>query len=746
MVEHNPEYRYWAFISYSSKDSAVAARLHRKLETYRIPRDLVGRPGRGEAVPGRLFPIFRDREELPLSADLGASIEDALRASRYLIVLCSPGAAASRWVNEEIRYFKELGREDRILAVILDGEPNASDAPSTADRECFPTALRYRVDSDGQLTTERVEPIGGDLRPKGDGWSGVFLKAVAGVTGLGLDAFARRERKRQRRRQLLASGAALVALVAGLWGWDYNRVKVAHYANVASVWGVPEGVGRLDARMRSGREVHYRFETRRYQVRQVLRVNSAAQLRNDDENHGASVQQLFYREDGSVRQIDLRDHNGRLLMRQGVSELRDTANGRVHVITFHSELGGAVAMDAAIGALEIGVELDRDQRTDITAQEVLHDQHGRPIRVTYRNAYGANRANAEGVFGQRFEYEDDALLPSRTENLGFDGQPQLSRGGIVSLAVDRNAHGDRSAEAYFGVDGEPATHRNGYHYVLRELTAYGNNTSAAFFGPAGQPVLHRNGYHRLTQAYDERGNQIEQANFGVDGEPVLHRNGHHRLTYAFDERGNWIEQAYFGVVGEPVLNRNGYHRLTNAYDERGNLIEWATFGVDGEPVLHRNGYHRLTNAYDERGNWIEQAYFGVVGEPVLNRNGYHRVTNAYDERGNQIEWTYFGVDGEPVLHRDGYHRKTNAFDERGKRIESALFGMGGEPVLHRDGYHRLTQAYDERGNLIEQAYFGLDGESASVGGFVRLEAEWDALGNQIGLIGHRADGTSEILE
>ncbi|MCH8034592.1 MAG: toll/interleukin-1 receptor domain-containing protein [Bacteroidetes bacterium] len=110
MADTTDGYRYWAFISYSSKDSKVARKLHKKLETYNIPRDLVGRPGRYEPVPRRLFPIFRDRDELPLSADLGASIEDALRASRYLIVLCSRNSATSRWVNEEIRYFKVSGQ------------------------------------------------------------------------------------------------------------------------------------------------------------------------------------------------------------------------------------------------------------------------------------------------------------------------------------------------------------------------------------------------------------------------------------------------------------------------------------------------------------------------------------------------------------------------------------------------------------------------------------------------------------
>ncbi|MGP1345455.1 MAG: toll/interleukin-1 receptor domain-containing protein [Phycisphaerales bacterium] len=213
MTESETKARYWAFISYSSIDTAIARRLHSKLETYRIPRDLVGRPGRDEPVSRRIFPIFRDRDELPLSADLGSSIEDALRASRYLIVLCSPDSATSRWVNEEIRYFKSLGREDRVLAIILRGEPNATDKPGQEELECFAPALRHRIGPDGQLTADRTEPIAGDLRKGGDGWRDAFLKAVAGITGLGFDDLVQRDARRTKRRQFVA-GCASLAVVA----------------------------------------------------------------------------------------------------------------------------------------------------------------------------------------------------------------------------------------------------------------------------------------------------------------------------------------------------------------------------------------------------------------------------------------------------------------------------------------------------------------------------------------------------
>src|SRR5258708_5038603 len=116
-------FQYWAFISYSHQDKGWGDRLHRGLETYRVPRRLVGRASRDGSVPKRLFPIFRDREELPTSADLSANINEALKTSRYLIVICSPKSAVSHWVNEEIKSFKALGGEDRVLCLIIDGEP-----------------------------------------------------------------------------------------------------------------------------------------------------------------------------------------------------------------------------------------------------------------------------------------------------------------------------------------------------------------------------------------------------------------------------------------------------------------------------------------------------------------------------------------------------------------------------------------------------------------------------------------------
>ncbi|MBD0325477.1 MAG: toll/interleukin-1 receptor domain-containing protein, partial [Pyrinomonadaceae bacterium] len=76
-------YKYWAFISYSHADEEWAEWLHKSLETYRIPKKLVGREIPVGTVPRRLFPVFRDRDELPGASDLGGNIKQALSQSRY---------------------------------------------------------------------------------------------------------------------------------------------------------------------------------------------------------------------------------------------------------------------------------------------------------------------------------------------------------------------------------------------------------------------------------------------------------------------------------------------------------------------------------------------------------------------------------------------------------------------------------------------------------------------------------------
>jgi len=224
---------YRAFISYSHKDAKWGAWLHRALEAYRVPAPLVGSEGRHGRIPPRLFPIFRDREELPTSADLGEQITVALQSSDFLVVICSPRSASSRWVNEEILAFKRLGKEARIFALIVDGEPNAGDEPSLEaletegaanqygtsrpyPRECFPYVLKHRLDADGVLSDQIGEPLAADARPQGDGKEAAKLKLVAGLIGVGYDTLYGRGRAA---KPLCREASSLRCRRCSSWRW-----------------------------------------------------------------------------------------------------------------------------------------------------------------------------------------------------------------------------------------------------------------------------------------------------------------------------------------------------------------------------------------------------------------------------------------------------------------------------------------------------------------------------------------------
>jgi len=142
---------------------------------------------------------------MPSSADLASTVQASLNDSQALIVICSPASAASRWVNEEIRQFKVLGRSQRIFSLVVDGEP--------ATGECFPPALRFEVE-DGQVTSKPAhEPLAADVRPGMDDRTSAALKIIAGLLGVPYDHLRQRELiHRQRRLALIASASALGCL------------------------------------------------------------------------------------------------------------------------------------------------------------------------------------------------------------------------------------------------------------------------------------------------------------------------------------------------------------------------------------------------------------------------------------------------------------------------------------------------------------------------------------------------------
>ena len=191
--------RYRAFISYSHADEKWAKWLLRSLEAYRVPRHIVERYA---LDTNRLIPIFRDREELASSGDLSATIQNALTESASLIVICSPAAAASRWVNEEVKVFKQMGKGDQVFCLLV-GDPANS----------FPPEVLVDTDGDGIATAEETEPLAADPGSDADGKAGAKLKLISGLLNVGLDELRQRENRRRYRRLAFISAGSIAAMV-----------------------------------------------------------------------------------------------------------------------------------------------------------------------------------------------------------------------------------------------------------------------------------------------------------------------------------------------------------------------------------------------------------------------------------------------------------------------------------------------------------------------------------------------------
>lgn len=221
-------FKYKAFLSHSHRDKAWGEWLHRALENYKIDKELIGRETSVGPVPKTLRPIFRDRDDFSAGPSLSRQTSAALEASQFLVVICSPNAAKSRYVNEEIHCFRTMGRAERVIPIIVDGEPDNS------EQGCFPPALRIHLDARDVSPHQRAEPIAADARSNGDGKETAKHKIVAGLLGVQLDELIRRaERLRKRRIQLsvaLAGGVLLLAILASgasLYAWHQLKINEA---------------------------------------------------------------------------------------------------------------------------------------------------------------------------------------------------------------------------------------------------------------------------------------------------------------------------------------------------------------------------------------------------------------------------------------------------------------------------------------------------------------------------------------
>ena len=298
-------YRYRAFISYRhvERDRVWARWLIEKLETFRTPSFLVVRRG---VAPG-IGQLFRDDDEIPASGSLTRQIEDALRQSEFLIVVCSPRTPHSTWARREIETFQSWNRHE------TEGEPEESFPPELLRR------AHERIASDGAkiVEWEGAEPIAADVREHPEESERAtrqraLLRIAAALLGVSYDDLARREHHRRVLRQRIwaaaAAGLLVIAAVAAYQYRAYTMVHTRYYSDYGTRWGVPYGIGEITATAASRRNISYALDSLRDRVVAMRRENGSHGLMPlagdgiDSEYWDAGVAEwrFPYPEDGAV--------------------------------------------------------------------------------------------------------------------------------------------------------------------------------------------------------------------------------------------------------------------------------------------------------------------------------------------------------------------------------------------------------------------------------------------------------------
>jgi tetratricopeptide (TPR) repeat protein len=210
---------YDAFISYShAKDKPVASALQSVIQK-------LGKPW----YRRRALRLFRDDTSLSATPHLWPTIEKALSESRFLLVLASPEAAASQWVNKEVAWWLEHKGIDTLLLAVVDGEiawDNTRGDFTARASTPLPAVLAGRFTSEPKWVDLRAYRLSPDARNAD--FTSLAADFAAAIHGMPKEDLLSQEVRQQRRALTLAwSAVATLIVLIGVAAWQWWEADIA---------------------------------------------------------------------------------------------------------------------------------------------------------------------------------------------------------------------------------------------------------------------------------------------------------------------------------------------------------------------------------------------------------------------------------------------------------------------------------------------------------------------------------------
>lgn len=720
MIDEEAIYNYDVFISSRNTDldNKWANWLIKEFENWSVPKELIKK-----GFQKRIGRVFKDSEES--SENININTEKALIHSKYLVVICSKNSKKSERIENEIKIFKELGRSERIVALLIDGEPY----------EAFPNELTF-IEENG--TIKKIEPLAADVRNKTDQKEKetkkiALLKILSCILACNFDDLRQREKRREKRKfrnKFIILLCILVVLsLATILIWDYNRLKITYYNNFVYQYGLPKGIGKLQKSMYLKRAVTYIFEEQRRVLKQVKRVNSFGRLRDDENNFNISVWIPETDVSGNVKRIICKDHNNKIVMiREYSSDLK--------IIEFQNEFNLPFVSD---GSSIVRYEVEYNDKGYITNE------------FYYRDSWNTFVSDIDGFYGKRYEVDNNGMIITEY-GINMEGKNIINRNGVfkIKLYYDRlysiikKEFLDSENNLFYN------THKDyGYSYIEKEYDKYGNLIKKSFFDNNHNRIIPLNSfYSSVYYELDSFGN-ISCANYLDSKDEYIHFS-YSKCYFKYDELGNNIYTYFQNMSNQNAYHTNGYSICSIKYDNNDNIIEKIYYDANTNISFMKDGYSIKRIEYDNNFNKISVSYYGNSTNKILNNYNYHKKLVMYNDHNRITNISYYDINDDKInayvysheyLGYESYASHLIEYDKKGNIIENAYLDENGNYKNISSGYAICRYSYNDIGLPTEETYYDSN-ENKTVYlnskkwfyGFHKLTRDYDDNGNVIKIL------------
>lgn len=755
-MESLQEYKYLAFISYTTADLKAAGKLKRRIRNYYLPAFM--RKGR---VRKRISVFMADQDfnEHQVIAGLHKKLDEA----NYLVVVCSPNSAQSVGCTEEVSYFIQTGRADHIIPYIISGQPN-SHIQAT---ECYPEPLRA-------LPQDRQ--INGIYTPLVGQYNG-YLMVMSRMLNLEYDALRIEDWKRRIFKYTLFSILTLIFMAVGVIAEGYYAPHYQYFTDYVDKDGVAEGLIPLDRAQRERRPYVYKFEYRRGKlIRTTLEdsYGNCIEHNNTEQIDRPSIREFQYTKRGGV-EIVCKNSLGQTMWVETVSPNRtfvglkayDSDQG-IAIVRSLSDISSKFGSHAfgfdmqhvheSARSTIRGYELTLDggyviqklfaSSSDNTSDEPGHDANGieglkydldslhRIIKITYIDANGAVVSDRNGIASKTYCYDGQGNL-WKTVCRDKYGRLATNEDFWAVAIIEYDSYGRPIIQRKFNEFEEPTIDRLGVSVSKYKWNDQGLNTELSYFNEKEEPVNtlpNNKGYpiaHRLVLSYSNKGRIATLKFYNKDGEVIKVgetvsyyyeydkegrmisrecRDANDHLTYGADAsaimriiyvNNNPVCQAFYDTEGRYANTTGGFAYIERTYDNYNRLTREEYFNKFGNRVAHQQfGYAcGVSITYkDKTGNIDRVSFLDASGNPAPNMQGLEIVCSKYNNLGLCTEERNVSKEGR--LH----YLYRYEFDEKGNRQSISYYDDQEELTLHPDaGYAILSMKYNNLGQVIEIA-------------------------------------------